>query len=726
LFVSAHKLYRELRRRRVFRGAGYYVLGAWLLLQVGDVIVEPAGLPGWTMTALLYVLVLLFPLALFLSWRYEFSEQGMVRSRPLAAADADELDLSLKARDFVILAGLVLVTGGALYQLIPSITTEHEEALEAERVARMAAPGSIAVLPFADIGPDAGQAYLGDGLADTVTHVLSQVDGLLVTARTSSFAFKDQNLDIPTIAEALNVANILEGSVQKAGERVRIIARLIDTEKGIELWSANFDRDLTAIFEIQDEIAREVVVALQGVLTEEDTEILDSYRPDLAAYEQVVLGRNESGRQTRASLLAAEGHFRKAIEIDPDYPLAYVYLSETLHDLSGPLGRNPNLAFEDRKALVAKALDLDPLTAAAHAELGMIHLGEKNFPAARASLERAIEINPSLASARGHYANLLFLEGDREAALSEARLSVELDPQSESLRTELALGLWSLARSEEAIAVLRENIRRHPDSTQSYPLLIRYLSQMGRAGEAMYYTEAVRRLDPDNARLWFESCTMHAQLWDSDAAEACIRAYSEAYPDNLDARSTLAFIDGDHEAALRYAEMNVEAQPEQWYRKLQLAEALIGVGEWERVVEIVGEAFPPLLADPPEVTDFGVWPATQLALAYTRLGEQEKADAIIDAALEALGRMRLRQGGGTISGIDDAVLYAIRGDQEEALSRLEAAIDSGWFFYSFGYPDAPAFADMKDDPRMIALWDRLAERMAEERAWYEAHKDDPL
>ena len=172
------------------------MLGAWLLLQIGDVIVEPAGLPGWTMTALLYVLVLGFPLAVFLGWRYEVTEHGLVRSRPLSAAEVDELDLSLRSQDYVIFAGLIIITGAVLYRLIPSISTEHEQALEAERNALEARPGSIAVLPFADISQGADQGYLGDGLADTVTHVLSQVDGLTVTARTSAFAFKERNLNV--------------------------------------------------------------------------------------------------------------------------------------------------------------------------------------------------------------------------------------------------------------------------------------------------------------------------------------------------------------------------------------------------------------------------------------------------------------------------------------------------------------------------------------------------
>jgi len=337
-----------------------------------------------------------------------------------------------------------------------------------------------------------------------------------------------------------------------------------------------------------------------------------------------------------------------------------------------------------------------------------------------------MELNPSLADARGGYANLLFLKGDREGALAEARISVELDPQSDKNQNGLAISLWSLARSEEAISVLRDNVRRHPESAENYSALIRYLMQMGQGGKAMYYTQAQRRIDPDNARLWFASCTMYMQLWDMEAGERCVEEFLGTYPDDLDAAFTMAVLEGDYVTAVDMAQRNVDAQPEQWYRKLQLADALIHVGEWQRVVDVVGQAFPMLLDEQPQVSDFAVWPARQLAVAWIGLGEQEKANAIIDASLEALDRMRLLQGGGTTAGVDDAMLYALRGEREEALTRLEAAIDSGWFFYAFAMKEDASFSSMKDDPRLIALWNRLGERMAVERQWYEAHKDDPL
>jgi adenylate cyclase len=208
-----------------------------------------------------------------------------------------------------------------IYQVLPSLRSESEAVLEAEEAARIAQENSVAVLPFIDLSPDADHAYLAAGLSDTVLHLLSQVRGLSVTARTSSFAFKDKGMDVAGIALALGVGNILEGSVQRAGDQVRIIARLIDARSGSERWSGNFDRELSGIFEIQDEIAREVVTAMKvTILDGEQDRLKERYRPNLEAYEQYVLGRSELLRESRRSSEAAELHSERSIELDANEP----------------------------------------------------------------------------------------------------------------------------------------------------------------------------------------------------------------------------------------------------------------------------------------------------------------------------------------------------------------------------------------------------------------------
>ena len=223
--------------------------------------------------------------------------------------------------NLLFLATTVAATAGLFYLIFP----------QADLVPEPTAPDkSIAVLAFADMSPDQDQEYFANGLSDTLMHVLAQVSGLKVTAKTSSFYFKGKNIDIAEIARKLNVGTILEGSVQKSGNRVRVIAQLINAGDGTHLWSMSFDRDLQDIFAIQDEIAREVVKALKVTLLDaEEERLAHRYQPTLEAYGELILGHQAMAKRTAAGLAAAEQHFKEAIELDPAYALAYVGLADT-------------------------------------------------------------------------------------------------------------------------------------------------------------------------------------------------------------------------------------------------------------------------------------------------------------------------------------------------------------------------------------------------------------
>ncbi|MDP5052296.1 MAG: hypothetical protein NWP69_00785, partial [Congregibacter sp.] len=401
------RLISELRQRRVFRGAGYYLLAAWGVLQVGDVVVEPAGLPPWSMTALLYLLVLGFPIAMILSWRYDIGEHGIVRTQIDGGDDA--APDPLRAIDYLLMVLLLGLGGGALYQLLPMAQQVDESRTASLGSGLQALPSNtIAVLPFADISQSQDQGFLGDGISDTVMHVLSQIAELKVTARTSSFAFKNQNISVGDIALALSVAHVLEGSIQKAGDKVRIIARLIDARVGTEVWSGYYDRAIDSIFAIQDEIAREVATALvTEVLKTGESQILDNqYRPPLDAYEKFILGREQLSLRSGPGFQAAQQLFREATELDPDYPLAHVYLGMATLMASPP--QNRAAALEEAGVAIAKALDLDPQLAEAHGANAQLLLAMKRFDEAETSIQRALELKPSYADAYASYSTLFY------------------------------------------------------------------------------------------------------------------------------------------------------------------------------------------------------------------------------------------------------------------------------------------------------------------------------
>jgi len=719
------RLIAELRQRRVFRGAGYYLLLAWGVLQVGDVIVEPAGLPPWSMTALLYLLVLGFPIAMILSWRYDIGEHGIVRTQ------SDRLDDSpptpLKVIDYALMLVMLAIAGAALYQLLP-VAQQAEES-------RMAGQGpglqnlqanSIAVLPFADISQSQDQGFLGDGISDTVMHVLSQIADLKVTARTSSFAFRDQNVSVSEIATTLAVAHVLEGSVQKAGDQVRIIARLIDARAGSEVWSGYYDRAIDSIFAVQDEIAREVATALttEVLKTGESQLIDDQYRPSLDAYEKFILGKQQLALQTGPAFQAAEGLFRESTELDPDYALAHAYLGMASLIASSP--QNRGQALQAANTAVAKALDLDPQLAEAHGANAELLLAEKRFAEAETSIQRALDLSPSYAEAYASYSTLFYVQGKVDESLAQMRKAIELDPQENRYQTRLAHALWSVSRSEEAIATVREAIGRNPQLPGNYGLLGRWYMQLGEVGKGAYWQDQAAQINGDARGSSWSSCMNLVQLWATNRAQACTQDFLRKYPDDAEATQYLAILTQDTALGIKNLRDAIAANPNFWYRSFQLADWLVQAQEYEEVLQILRPVAPALFDESPEVNDLTIWGAVNVAQAYLGMGEASKASVILEAGLGHIERRRKLQGAGFVSGIEDVQILMLLDRQDEALTRLERAVAAGWRFYSFGLRVGALYAPLRDDPRFQAVLAFLEEDLAEQLAWYDKNRDMPL
>jgi len=583
------------------------------------------------------------------------------------------------------------------------------------------------VLPFADISQDKDQEYLGDGISDTVMHVLSRVKGLTVTARTSSFAFKDQNLNVREIADELRVANVLEGSVQKAGNEVRIIARLIEASSGMELWSGYFDRELSGIFEIQDEIAREVTAALKiAVLDEDKGRIENRYQPNLESYEQLILGRAAMDRGKVADMKAAREHFEKAIELDPNFAEPYSDLAHSylIVPLNPGLGQAESAAI--RRPLVETALDLDPMSPSAHTGLGYVLRDEGNEQESTESFQRAIELDPNHADAYAGLGSNAFRRGDAEQSLEYHKKATELNPEENQFQIFLANAYWNVAQAEKALAIVRDEIRKRPHDPSNYGMMSRWLYQMGRAGEAMKYNQTFFTMDPENPYAWKSVCDSYSQLWDIEAYIACISEYLEAFPEDFDARQGLEGARGNYEEAVQIGRRLIEQSPNWKYRKVQLAFWLSYLHRWDEVIETIRQIQPEMFAPEPKIGPWNIWPATHLAQALIESGQIEQGYAVAEAGIDFILRQRKLQIGAWNTGVEDAQFSALLGEREQMLQSLENAIDKDWMFYSWMVFESPTLKDYRDDPEFMALFDRQAAKMAEQRAWYEEHKGEPL
>jgi len=383
-------LFEELKRRNVFRVGAAYTVIAWLLLQVADIVIDNVGAPEWVIQIFMLALLMGLPLALFFAWAFELTPEGLKKEKDVDRTQSIT-QVTGRKLDFTIIA---LLTIGLVYflwesrfsdqptdsEVVSAQTPIQSEALEAadvEAAEDTAAPSavipqkSIAVLPFVNMSDDAGNEYFSDGISEEILNALAKVRELKVAGRTSSFAFKGQNQDLRQIGETLGVKHILEGSVRKAGNQVRITAQLIKVDDGFHLWSDSYDRELDNIFTIQDEIASAILVQLKAHLMDGESAV--STPVDTQAYELYLLARQRVYERTAASIRMAIERLDEAFAIDDSYAPAYalkgiavILMSE---DNYGDL--HSQRSKEESRPLLDKALELDSGSAEALAGTGL-------------------------------------------------------------------------------------------------------------------------------------------------------------------------------------------------------------------------------------------------------------------------------------------------------------------------------------------------------------------
>jgi len=373
------QLFKELQRRNVSRVAIGYIVSSWLLAQVADLVLENIGSPDWVMKTILLILALGFPVVVFFSWAYEVTPEGIKRESEI---DRSESITHVTGRklDHAITAVLVVALAYFAYDkfiLGPSRDTElvqaTTESVASEVVEQVAeTEKSIAVMAFVNMSADPEQEYFSDGIAEEILNGLAHLPDLRVAARTSAFSFKGQNVDIRKVGETLNVNHVLEGSVRKAGDRLRITAQLISVGDGYHLWSETYDRQIDDIFAIQEEIARAVVGALEVTLgLEEETPLVHQGTTNTEAYNWFLRGKFYIGQQSPSSFEKAIESYSRAIELDPEFAggyggLAYGQAYNSAFTLYSPVAESVRSAYRraleidenQTDALLAKAVDL--------------------------------------------------------------------------------------------------------------------------------------------------------------------------------------------------------------------------------------------------------------------------------------------------------------------------------------------------------------------------------
>ncbi len=472
-------LVAELRRRRIFRALLGWGVFAFAVLQVVEPMMHGLDLPDWTLRAVIWALAAGFPITSVLAWVFDLRAGGITVTPPPAGGSVPASRRRLALGGLVV-ASILLGAGLAAFAL--------------RRVdGPQATPPSIAVLPFVDMSPGKDQEYFSDGIAEEVLNALAQMDGLRVSGRTSSFSFKGRADDLRAIGQKLGVATVLEGSVRKAGTRVRITAQLVKTADGFHLWSKTFDRDLSDVFAVQDEIAHAVVDALKVKLLPGQGGPSRGATPVREAYDHYLLGRDLVRTGDGAKAVRALSEFEKATALDPSYAQAWAGIANTLRWIEGFAVDGPNDPARRRRALEAaeRAISLGPDLSDGYVARARIRRGFLlDWAGARADLERARRLGPGDASVAWVNGQMLMTMGNLPDAAAELSRAVELDPLSAQAWTTLGQVQTSSGEHERGRASLAKALEIAPQLDEARYYLYADLIVTGRAELAL--TEAER------------------------------------------------------------------------------------------------------------------------------------------------------------------------------------------------------------------------------------------
>jgi TolB-like protein/Tfp pilus assembly protein PilF len=709
-----NSVWDRLRRRKVVQWTIAYAAGAWGLLQGLQFLTDAFDWPGHVLKLGTVAALLGLPLAFALAWFR--GERGTQRA----------------SRTELAVVTVLFLVGGALFwnyqRSIPSeINHPVTEASAQPATAQTDTDSgpSVAVLPFDNRSAQADDAYFVDGIQDDILTQLSKVSALKVISRTSVEQFRDTKLPIKTIAGQLGVSSILEGGVQRGGDRVRVNVQLIDAATDAHLWAETYDRELTAanIFAIQSEVAGSIAGALKTKLTAgEQARVSALPTQSLEAWEAYQLGKQQMSRRTSECLEAAERHFRQATLLDPGFALAHVGVADAVRLQSeyGGKALQPSLAAAE--VAVTRALEIDPELAEAWASKAGIYMGRAQSAEAEKLLRRAIELNPNYAAAHHWLSVTLRGTGRLDEEIAHAERAIKLDPLSVLMQTNLCDSLAEAPqRYDEAAACYERAIQLDPDSPLAYGSLATLNAYPRRKfAETVLLRERVIALDPGNASARVELWVVLLDLGEVEAARRFEREMVQRWPDDYYVNAVAAVAAGmsaDEAAVQRHATRVLRDIPREPYALRMLRNADLRKGRLAEAKARYAAAFPEFFEDGgPRVSAETRFVAIDLALLLKKSGDAAGAHALLDGAAAAFkGLPPLGFSGNAIGAVQ---IHALRGDRDQALAALQDAQRLGWRgpLWRYYRDLDPNLDSLRDAPEFKAAFADIERDMTRERA----------
>ena len=670
------RLFSELRRRNVLRMAVLYVITAWLIMQVTEVLMGLAALPDRIGPAVLALLAIGFPIALIFAWIYEITPEGLKLEKEVDRS-ASITHVTGRRMDFIAIA---ILTGAVILFAVDKwwVGGPPEK--------------SIAVLAFENMSGDQEQEYFSDGISEEILNLLAKMPELTVISRSSSFSFKGKDVSLPEVAEQLNVAHVLEGSVRRVGDRVRITAQLIDANSDSHLWSQSYDRAIDDIFAVQDEIAAAISDALKLKLAVDVGE--RPFRPatqvaSSEAYDAYLKGRELTHHRTKDALQEAIGYLERSVSLDTNYAPAHAQLAIATLLYHG-------YGHQEGRRIAARHLD------------------------------RAQALEPDLAEAYGGRA-LMAMNDDPESTITLARKALTMNPNYVDAMTWLRIALSSLGHEQEAYTVLEQMLVTDPLSIIARTHYADWLMDRGRVEEAHKIADRIIEQSPPagyrlHARIsfWGEGDLSAALSWglrgsrnDNHAWNAllCVREFDEARRIAAPYELWIDAAEGRTDEVVQAARRQVQSNPNGAYFFADAAEALTRAGHVDEGLVLYERAFD-LSPEGRSIIRWGPYYAVQLALARRKSGDEESAQAAALMARQGNDASRKAGEENQVTDMLDAMISAFDHDADGAIDALRAAIRHGlrwWLIF-----DDPLFEDLQDEPGFVVLRQELDAILTEE------------
>ena len=706
----------ELRRRNVFKVAVAYAIVAWLLIQVADIVLPTFNAPDWIVPVFTVFLILGFPLILLFAWAFEVTPEGVKRTREVPL-ERSITHITGRKFEFAII-GLLAAAVAFMFidnYVLRDAREQARVAADVEQAPAAITAQSIAVLPFVNMSGDPDQEYFSDGITEEILNTLVAIDDLRVAGRTSSFSFKGKDVDLRTIGEQLNVTNILEGSVRRSDNRLRITAQLVGAADGFHLWSHTYDRELADIFDIQEEIAGEIAKVLRlelglnmaASVNRRTTDNLDAY----AWYLRGIALRREGSLD---SSLAAIDALLKSLELEPDYlpaQVAFIHSCFSTTIYGQPM---PARCAARREELLRAARELDPQSSDEYLAVALASVVVRgDFPAVRANVEKALEADPDnlmahMISGWGIFVNM----GQPRQALPHFQRIVELDPLDFRARGGLVLALMHMGECDKATDALTSMIELAPDYPRTYGRLgsVDYHCKHDLA-ESLRHFKKASALDPTAPSYWNDQVRSYLELGDVAAAERIAARSPE--------RSGFFGLLSDFDIALYRSDLSLQADISRAVAEVAFATPLtscMGCVSWllalqrtdsTRAMATYERFFPDLLRDEPFVSYFNHGPAISLAVLHQEMGDKQAAGILLAKTLKTLD---------TVESVyvppARVAIYAIQGQVDRALGQLRELVDAGWRYRWWLLEREPIYAPLWDEPEFQAIMDEIRADMA--------------